>query len=197
MPVRYMAVAFPAFAILLAIGYGQLGNWFTKWGVVLPLGGLSAMVILIPLVHYRPLLVDVDRYDRLPESAQPIENYQFESGVEIGGFSQGRTADDRLRLRLYMTTTEDIEEPLFAMVYMLDDNRIPIGRCGIVAGDSMWTTMNWKRGEMVAQEFYFESSLAVYFEIELYYLQNRYHLVNQYDLRRPDPRISGDLIKLE
>lgn len=198
MPMRYMAVALPAFVILLGVGFIRLSSWFSRWSMLLPLGGFGAMVILIPLLHYRPLLVEADRFDRLPLSANLIENYQFESGVQVVGYSLDPTSDGRLGLRLYMTTTEEHDEPLYAMVYGLDEDRIPVRQCGIIAGGSLWPTTAWEIGELVAQVFYFDMSAeTVYFSVELYYLQNRYHLVNQYDVSRPDRRISGGLITIQ
>lgn len=198
MPVRYTAIAFPAFSILLAIGFTHLTTYLSRWSLLIPLTTFSFFVILIPLTHYAPLITEPHLSTQLPAEANSIQDYHFQSGVQFIGYHQTQLPDQRLKLTLFMTTNSEIDEPIFAMIYALDENQIPTDRCGIIAGGAFWTTIDWQIDEIVAQDFYFESSdEIIFFEVELYYLQNKNHLVNQFDLRRPDPRLSGDLIKLD
>ncbi len=197
MHVRYIAAAIPALVLLLAVGYYSLSRLFGVLMLVLPIAALLILTIFIPILNYAPVFVPPLRYERLPGEAITINGYQFESGVQIAGYSI-HTADDGLtQLRLYAGTNRPLEEPLFLMVSTRNTQGNVIEKCGGTAGSAFWSTLDWQPGEWVSQDFVFPRlERADTFEVELYRLQNQYPIVNSYDANRPDQRTSGEYVTL-
>lgn len=200
MPVRYAAVALPAFALILAAGYERLATLFQhQWTMVFlaPLGGLLLLTFSIPPINYHPHFRLPVIHDSPPTDVQSLDSYTFASGIRVRGYTFRPLDKGTWQINLFMERTTPILEPLFVMVTAYNAGETVIEQCGLTAGSAMYPTLVWRSGEIVEQGFPFKNGGQIYhIDIQFYYLENRYTIDNAYDPQRPDRRLSGDKIIL-
>jgi hypothetical protein len=99
MPLRYFALVLPVLTLLVAVGWLWLAHRVASRLVILPAGILGLLLMLTPLLLFRPLQMEPPRYEQQPAEAVTVENYTFDKGVQIGGYAVVEYC-----LRLYCST---------------------------------------------------------------------------------------------
>ncbi|HLA45879.1 MAG TPA: hypothetical protein VJZ27_20695, partial [Aggregatilineales bacterium] len=166
-----------------------------KFAPGIPVIGLALVCVLAPLVNYRPVFQPPTRIDSLPENAIALNDFSYQSGVEIGAYVIHPARDE---LTLYMRSERRTDEPLFVQILALDEVGRVLERCGLIAGNAMWTTLDWRSDEWVEQNFPLDSlQNASQLEIRFYYLMNDHIFVNTYAPNRPDLPLNTGRIVLQ
>jgi hypothetical protein len=177
--VRYMAIALPAFALLVATGLCRLsfrliGFW---------LGILWLVTMLIPVFYYQHIYAVPQPLTVLPNEATRIEPRMYGDQLRIDAF-QFFPAETPARLRIYWQAVRPIAQPYFAMVNLVDREGNSIGQCGNIAGHPALTTVDWTPERRIAQDFVFSvdsGTMPAGFDVTVYGVRAVAYIVSTYN----------------
>lgn len=145
LPARYLALAFPALILTIAVGYDFLRirlHWLMS---ILPVLVFFMVNVIAIQYSYAPLWQIPDRLSQIPENATPTD-VRFENGLIVVGFSI-----DNDIINLYLSTHEALQDSLALEVTMLDGGGQILSHCELLAGSPLWSTSDWHINEIVVQ----------------------------------------------
>ena len=195
MPVRYLALAFPALMLLLACLLMRYG-----WALLtIPLGTWLGLTLIVPPLLYAPLYPAVTRLEALPDELIRVEDYRFASGVELGAYTRIESEAGHAGLRLYLRQDAPAAQRELRYAWLsLWDGDLRLELCGIVLGGVSWPNTHWQPGEWVAQDFYFAAlDSASHFELRLTGVEEVAYLLSVAASEESDPHLSEALLRLQ
>jgi hypothetical protein len=150
LPVRYLTIAFPAMAILIAYGYDRLGDLLPPrrrqylWLAVI--GWWATLLIITPIRYYLPLTTP-------PPSNTPAEPMQ----ISINGTSltlTGYNTSDPAQLTVTLRADSPTPDPLYGVVTLMAADQIPRYQCGDLLGTGAYPTSQWTSSSTVSHTFH-------------------------------------------
>ena len=190
LPARYIAVAFPALILCVAVGYDFL-RIRLHWAMVLvPVLVFIAASMITIVTSYVPLRQMPQRLTELSHKAIPADIY-FENGVRVAAFTVENDT-----INLYMTTEMPLVEPLVMEVTLLDGAGQSVFHCEMLAGNPLWSTLDWQVHEYVVQSVQLPQLASImdtmYVRIRLVHLQNHIFINAIPDYENEVFTLSGD-----
>jgi 4-amino-4-deoxy-L-arabinose transferase-like glycosyltransferase len=190
LPARYIAVALPALILWIAVGYDFLRTRLHWTMGIVPVAVFIVANIVALYSSYMPLSQMPPRLTELPPEAIRAD-IPFENGVHVAAFTVENDT-----LRLYLTTDMPLTEPLVLEATLLDGAGQSLFHCEMLAGNPVWSTLDWQVNEYVVQPIRLPQLADImdtmYVRIRLVKLQNTIFINPIPDYQHEVYTLSGD-----
>ncbi len=178
---RYIALAFPALALLLAWGLIHLSDsWrFPLWQI--SIGAVLLVSVMLPRVYHSALLTAPPTYSHLPDRAQAVSSYRFDSGIYLAGYHLAGDA-----VYLYWATDRVQPDLRYVLIDLYTANGLSVRR-GQLLRHPLQGGAVWQPGTLIRQSIPLMGVRSVTAaDIRLYGVRQVPPLAAYVDLQQPD-----------